>query len=654
MGFVMKWFKDMKIGGKLGAGFTATVLLALILGVLSFVQLTRLNDNTDALANDWLPSVRDIGEMRAKLYDFRTNELQRLMATSDADKAKYESNMQVSRVAFVSAQRQYLPTISSAEERGLYDEFDRRHTQYFDLADKVAGLVHGGDMEAAMTLARGDEATARTEMVKSLEDLVSLNAKAGEAEGVAAGKTYSTGKNWIFADVAIMLVLSVVVAVLITRSVSGPLREAVHRVNALADGELLVDTKVNGRDEAGQVLTAVQNMTVTLKRVVDGQQRLSDAANRGDFDARIETQGLKGYQVELAEGLHRLLETTGASINDVVRVMSAVSVGNLTQRIEKSYEGKFAELKAHTNDTVAKLSSVVSDVTGGAEALASASEQVSATAQALSQAASEQAAGVEETGASVEQMTASISQNTDNARLTDGIASKAAEEAAEGGVAVKETVAAMKQIAAKIGIIDDIAYQTNLLALNAAIEAARAGEHGKGFAVVAAEVRKLAERSQVAAQEIGSIAGSSVELAETAGRLLNEMVPNIRKTSDLVQEITAASEEQSSGVSQINLAIGQLSQTTQQNASSSEELASTAEEMSAQADQLRRTIGFFTVSDSGMGGIGGAVVPMAMHRVRGSTGVAQTKAATRTPWKMPTRHSADAPVAHDESLFVKY
>jgi methyl-accepting chemotaxis protein len=179
------------------------------------------------------------------------------------------------------------------------------------------------------------------------------------------------------------------------------------------------------------------------------------------------------------------------------------------------------------------------------------------------------------------------------------MASKAAKDAADGGESVNATVAAMKQIAKKIGIIDDIAAQTNLLALNAAIEAARAGEHGKGFAVVAAEVRKLAERSQVAAQEIGEVASSSVELAEKAGKLLEQMVPTIRKTADLVQEISAASSEQSSGVGQINSAVSQLNQTTQQNASSSEELAATSEEMSSQAEQLQQTMSFFKLDGMG-------------------------------------------------------
>jgi methyl-accepting chemotaxis protein len=209
-----------------------------------------------------------------------------------------------------------------------------------------------------------------------------------------------------------------------------------------------------------------------------------------------------------------------------------------------------------------------------------------------------QAASVEETSASMEQMSASISQNSENAKITDGMAQKAARDAATGGEAVMGTVEAMQKIAERISVIDDIAYQTNLLALNAAIEAGRAGEHGRGFAVVASEVRKLAERSQVAAQEIGTLALDTVKRAEHAGTMLKDMVPAIRKTADLVQEIAAASSEQNAGVAQINGAIGQVSQTLQQNAAASEELSSTSEEMSTQAIRLQESMTYFTLDNN--------------------------------------------------------
>jgi methyl-accepting chemotaxis protein len=294
----------------------------------------------------------------------------------------------------------------------------------------------------------------------------------------------------------------------------------------------------------------------------------------------------------------QLLNQLGGEPEYAADVIQRVANGDLTVQVETK-PGDTASMLASIKGMAEKLAQIVGDIRSSANNLASASEEVSATAQSMSQATNEQASSVEETSAAIEQMSASIAQNTENSKVTEGIASKAATDANEGGDAVGSTVAAMKQIADKIGIIDDIAYQTNLLALNAAIEAARAGEHGKGFAVVAAEVRKLAERSQVAAQEIGEVAKSSVDLAEKAGNLLDEIVPAINRTSDLVQEITAASEEQSSGTNQINTAMNQLSQITQQNASSSEELAATAEEMSASAEQLQQLVGFFKVTEQG-------------------------------------------------------
>ncbi len=370
---------------------------------------------------------------------------------------------------------------------------------------------------------------------------------------------------------------------------------------------------------------------------------LSTAAVAGKLETRADASRHQGDFRKVVAGVNDTLDNVVDPINEVRRIMAAMASGDLTQTITTAYQGDFDELKNAINQTVAKLVETIGEVRTAADNLSNASGQISATAQSLSQSSSEQAASVEETTSSMEQMSASIMQNTENAKITDGMASTAARQAVEGGEAVAKTVEAMKSIADKIGIIDDIAYQTNLLALNAAIEAARAGEHGKGFAVVAAEVRKLAERSQVAAQEIGNVAKDSVKLAERAGSLLTEMVPSIKKTSDLVQQITSASQEQSSGVGQINGAMGQLNQATQQNASASEELAATAEEMGSQAEQLQQLMTFFELADS-------SHAKAQVRKVGGPP--ARRPAATATPRaKGSARVPAAASADHDFERF---
>ena len=401
---------------------------------------------------------------------------------------------------------------------------------------------------------------------------------------------------------------------------------------AVRSGET-VDMQIQGRklrllarpvhNEAGAAIGRITHWIDRTDEMASEQEvsQIVAAAVQGDLSGRVSLVGKTGFFASLSTAMNQLLDTSEGVMTDTAQALAALAQGDLTHRITRDYAGLFGQVQASANATAENLTRVMDEVRSASDALSGAADQVSTTAQSLSQAASQQASSVEQTTASIDVMSASIAQNSDNARVTDGMASKASKEALDGGSAVGQTVGAMKQIASKISIVDDIAYQTNLLALNAAIEAARAGEHGKGFAVVAAEVRKLAERSQLAAREIGELAASSVSTAERAGKLLDEIVPSILKTSELVQEIAAASSEQSESVVQIGGAMGQLSQATQQNASASEELAATSEELSAQAEQLQQSIAFFKTGE--------AALPRAAQALSPSPALARRASAPR-------------------------
>ncbi|MEW6080033.1 MAG: methyl-accepting chemotaxis protein [Thermodesulfobacteriota bacterium] len=300
--------------------------------------------------------------------------------------------------------------------------------------------------------------------------------------------------------------------------------------------------------------------------------------------------------VAIAYWITRLIT---APLRESVAVANRISQGDLTVDIQVNSRDETGEMMSAMKNMAIKLKEVVAEVQAAAENVASGSEEMGSSSEELSQGSTEQASNLEEVTSSMEQMGSNITQNADNAAETEKIARQAALDAEEGGRQVQDTVRAMKNIAEKISIIEEIARQTNLLALNAAIEAARAGDAGRGFAVVAAEVRKLAERSGLAAKEIGELSSTSVDIAEKAGKMLERMVPDIRKTAELVQEISAASKEQTAGATQINAALAQLDQVVQQNASSAEEVSSTAQELASQAQQLQSTMGFFNVNGNG-------------------------------------------------------
>jgi methyl-accepting chemotaxis protein len=508
---VWKMLNSLKIGTRLGLGFGGLLVMLSAVIYVGYSRMASMNAATrsivevnnveTALASDML----DVAQQSA--IAVRTL----VLLPDEAAMAVQRDNVNALRGRYGDAVKQLdrifaSDSTTTDREKTLLEQIKALGNSAVAPQDRVIelGLTNKNDEATALLTKQAAPAMAR--WTDAIRQFVEVENQLSQEAAAASQASYVAARALMLAIAGIAIVFGTLLAVFITRSITGPVRKAVDIANRLAGGDLAITVQVDSRDEMGQMLQAMKN-------------------------------------------------------------------------------------------TVEKLSEIIGDVRSAADNLSSASEEVSATAQTLSQGSSEQAASVEETSSSMEQMTTSITQNTENAKVTDGIASTAAQEAADGGAAVQQTVAAMKSIADKIGIIDDIAYQTNLLALNAAIEAARAGQHGKGFAVVAAEVRKLAERSQIAAQEIGEVAKNSVSLAETAGKLLSAMVPSIKKTSDLVQEITVSSEEQTAGVGQINAAMSQLSQTTQQAAAASEELAATAEELSGQAEQLQKLMTFFNTGN---------------------------------------------------------
>ncbi len=360
-------------------------------------------------------------------------------------------------------------------------------------------------------------------------------------------------------------------------------------IKAAADGAL--DQRADASKFVGGWNKLVAGVNDTITNIVNPLMVTADYVEKisKGFNPPQITEIYKGQYNIIKNNLNSLI----VAMNEITEVAEEIASGNLMVTAKERSDSD--KLMRALGSMISKLTEVVENVQSAGNNVSSGSQELSSSSEQMSQGATEQAAAAEEASSSMEQMTSNIKQNAENAQQTEKIALKSAEDAKEGGKAVTETVQAMKEIASKINIIEEIARQTNLLALNAAIEAARAGEHGKGFAVVASEVRKLAERSQTSAAEISKLSASSVQVAEKAGKMLSMIVPDIQRTAELVQEITASSNEQNSGAGQINGAIQQLNQVIQQNASASEEMSSTAEELSSQAGQLQDTIAFFKV-----------------------------------------------------------
>lgn len=435
--------------------------------------------------------------------------------------------------------------ITDPAGRQIYSRFNETLDAYVAIIVNAAAINREGGNLKAMGIATGPGAAASLAFMKAVDAYAQGTQSRALSAVAAAQLQYDRSRSILIAALAVSLIVSVIAAVVIALSISRGLARAVGLANAVAIGDLGQSVAVTSNDEIKDLVDSMTNMIGNLRNTA----QIADRLARGDLMVSVK----------------RLSEA------DIL----GIALENM----------------------VAKLRTIVGQSINAAQNVAAGSEQLSSGSEEMSQGATEQASATEEAASSMEEMAANIKQTADNAGQTEKIAHQSAKDAQASGVAVERAVAAMQTIAEKITVVQEIARQTDLLALNAAVEAARAGEHGRGFAVVASEVRKLAERSQAAAAEINALSSETVKVAQDAGQMLGKLVPDIKRTAELVEEISAACREQDTGANQVNLAIQQLDKVTQQNAAASEQMSATALELASQAEQLQQTIAFFNLGD---------------------------------------------------------
>ena len=570
-------FKNMSIAKRLGLGFLLLIIITIAVGASGRWGVNNVTSMTVQMLQH-ARMARTAAQIRTRVLECRRFEKDFQLNMGDPKtQADYLAKWKQNRDELVGA-------ISAAEKLTNDSEtLSKLSLMRGELAQYEAGFDLTVDGIKTGKLRRPEDSNhfigAYKDPIHALENhaqemFAASNAVMESQEAIINSVSTKVGAM-IIVTVLIAILASIIISIFQARSVTRPIVKVMQVAEQIANGDLSVSIESSGTNEVGRMLSAMDQMTHYLQEVA----KVAEDLAAGKFTARVQPKSDR--------------DVLGRSFQQMIE----------------------------------KLSHIISEVRSGAAALSNAAAQVSSTSQSLSQGTSEQAASVEQTSSSLEEMTASILQNAENSRRTEQMALKGLNDAVESGSAVKETEKAMNAIGKNTAIIEEIAYQTNLLALNAAIEAARAGEHGKGFAVVASEVRKLAERSQAAAKEIRGVAGSSIEVASRSGRLLDELVPSIKKTAELVQEVTAASNEQSSGVSQISKAMAQVDQVTQRNASAAEELAATAEELAAQAETLSAYMNYFRIS-----GETAPVAPAAPARpASGNAQVAQPGPAAAKP-----------------------